>query len=168
MARSRAKRHWSLRLPAATLDRLRHWADETGDSQAAPAARYIEEGLRTDEHPGIAFRSGAAGRRPALAGTRIDAWQVIETIRGAGGSVEEAATYLGLPEWKVRTCVGYHAEEIDARTRCAHEDADRERASWTRELEVIGRGSCSPSTTPRDRAGASRPRARRVRGRRAC
>lgn len=93
-----------------------------------------------DDHPGIVFRSGAAGRRPALAGTRLDVWQVIETIRSSGGSIEEAAAYLELPEWKVRTCVGYyaaHREEIDAWTRRAHEDADREQDAWRRELEVL-------------------------------
>lgn len=93
-----------------------------------------------DEHPGIVFRSGAAGRRPALAGTRIDVWQVIDTIRHTGGSVEEAGASLGLSEWKIRACVAYyaaHREEIDAWTRRAHEDADREQAARRLELEVL-------------------------------
>jgi hypothetical protein len=33
------------------------------------AERYIEEGLRMDEHPAIDLRDGAAGRRPAVLGT---------------------------------------------------------------------------------------------------
>jgi hypothetical protein len=32
------------------------------------AERLIDEGLRMDDHPLIVFRSGPAGRRPALAG----------------------------------------------------------------------------------------------------
>jgi len=35
-----------------------------GPGQTALAERYIEEGIRQDEHPLIYFREGAAGRRP--------------------------------------------------------------------------------------------------------
>ena len=56
----------SLRLPDATLDRL---GDRTRSRNVAPrtlAQRYVEEGLRTDEHPLIRFVDGPAGRRPRL------------------------------------------------------------------------------------------------------
>ena len=99
-----------------------------------------EEGLRMDEHPGIVFRSGAAGRRPAVSGTRIDVWQVIETVKNSDNSIEEAAAYLSLPAWKVQACVRYyaaHKEEVDAWTRQAHETADREEEAWRREQEAL-------------------------------
>jgi hypothetical protein len=44
------------------------------------AERYIEEGLRHDEHPLIYFRDREIGRRPALLGTRLDVAEVISTI----------------------------------------------------------------------------------------
>jgi hypothetical protein len=55
-----------------------------------PCRRYIEEGIRQDEHPLIYFREGAAGRRPALLGSRLGVAEAIETIRqkrrlGGGG-----------------------------------------------------------------------------------
>ena len=99
-----------------------------------------EEGLRMDEHPGIVFRSGAAGRRPAVSGTRIDVWQVIETVKNSDNSIEEAAAYLSLPAWKVQACVRYyaaHKEEIDAWAKRAYETADREEEAWRREQEAL-------------------------------
>src|SRR3954453_3135845 len=57
----------SFRLPAATLARLDARARERGRSTNALAARLIEEGLRTEEHPLIYFRDGAAGPAPGHA-----------------------------------------------------------------------------------------------------
>jgi hypothetical protein len=39
------------------------------------AERYVDEGRRMDEYPGIAFRGGPTGRRAALAGGP-DIWEV--------------------------------------------------------------------------------------------
>jgi hypothetical protein len=88
----------AFRIRSATVDRLRRRARELGESQTALVERYVEEGLRTDEHPLIYFREGGNGRRrPALVGTRLDVWQVIETIRQNHNSVQDAADYLDLP-----------------------------------------------------------------------
>ena len=62
-----------------------------GQPQTALAERYLEEGLRMDEHPLIYFRDGANGRRPALLGTRLDVADVIETLRQNDRSVERTA-----------------------------------------------------------------------------
>lgn len=93
-----------------------------------------------DAHPQIVFREGAAGRRPAIAGTRLDVWKVIETLREAGGSVEETASLLDVPEVSVRACVSYYAafkEEVDAWTRRMHEIAEREAEAWRREQAIL-------------------------------
>ena len=47
-------------MPTATRKHLERWAVESGESQTALAERYLEEGLRRDEHPLIWFRDGAA------------------------------------------------------------------------------------------------------------
>src|ERR1700733_13936103 len=58
----------SLRLPEATLDRLDARARSRSVAPRTLAQRYVEEGLRTDEHPLIRFVDGPAGRRPRLQG----------------------------------------------------------------------------------------------------
>ena len=110
-------RQRSLRLPAASLDTLDRLAAERGQSANALAARLIEEGLRTERHPLIAFREEAAGRRPALLGTRLDVWRVVDIVRENDGSIEQTAEYLTQPELKIQAALRYYAEyrdEVDA------------------------------------------------------
>jgi hypothetical protein len=38
-----------------------------GEAKSRTAERLIDEGLRMEDHPGIVFRDGPAGRRAALA-----------------------------------------------------------------------------------------------------
>lgn len=138
--RTQAKRLLAFRVRPATLEHLKRRAHELGQAQTALAERYIEEGLRIDEHPLIYFREGAAGRRPALVGTRLDVWQVIETVRENSNSVEKAAAYLELPVEKVQACVRYYAdyhEEIDEWTARAHAIAEREAESWRRQQGIL-------------------------------
>ena len=125
----------SFRLPADTLERLDSRARERGQSTNALAARLIEEGLRTEEHPLIYFRDGAAGRRPAMLGTRLDVWQVVETLRAHDGSVGETAEYLDQPEVKVRDAIDYYGayqDEVDAFAARAVEAARREEEAMRR------------------------------------
>ena len=84
-------RHLSLRVDAPTVDDLDRLAVQTGLSRNALAARYLAEGIRRHEFPEITFRDGALGRRAALAGSRLDVWQVVETVRAHANSVDEAA-----------------------------------------------------------------------------
>jgi uncharacterized protein (DUF433 family) len=132
----------SFRLSADTLQLLAERAGETSESRNALAERLIAEGLRIDRHPLITFRRGAAGRRrPALAGTRLDVWQVIDTVRAEGGDVGAAAEYLGLPERSVRAAVDYYAdftEEVDAYRAEELRFAERERERWDRAQRVLG------------------------------
>ena len=69
------KKPLALRMRGRTLEHLRLRSADRGVTVSALAERLIEEGLRMDEHPLVYFREGAAGRRPALAGTRLDVWQ---------------------------------------------------------------------------------------------
>lgn len=91
------KQSVSFRFDPITVRRLKDHAADAGSGQTALAERYIEEGIRQDEHPLIYFREGAAGRRPALLGSRLDVAEAITTIRQNNGSVEEAAAYLEIP-----------------------------------------------------------------------
>lgn len=105
------------------------------------AERYLREGVRMDEHPLIVFREGLGGRRPALAGTRLDVWQVVDTVRASDG-VEEAAEYLDVPASKVHAAMRYYAaykSEVDQWARRMRERADAEEQTWRREQEVLAK-----------------------------
>ena len=132
-------RQRSLRLPSDTLERLDRLADERGQSANTVAARLIEEGLRTERHPLIYFRDAATGRRPALLGTRLDVWQVIDSVREHDGSVTDAAEYLSQPELRIRAAVRYYAEyrdEVDAWAQRARETGRREEEAFKAEASL--------------------------------
>lgn len=134
------KRPLAFRVRPETAERLQQHAHEVGETQTALVERYVEEGLRRDQHPLVYFREGAVGRRPALVGTRLDVWQVVETIRQNGNSIEAAAAYLGLAPEKVEACFRYYADyqqEIDDWAARARAIAEREEARWRREQELL-------------------------------
>lgn len=140
MSSPSTKQSIAFRFDRITVGRLKQRAQETNAAQTALAERYIEEGLRHDEHPLIFFRDGEAGRRPALLGSRLDVAQVIETIRQNDNSLEDAADYLEIPLAHVEACLSYYADykdEIDAwgeRTRAL---AERERERWQQRQQAL-------------------------------
>jgi uncharacterized protein (DUF433 family) len=130
----------SFRVRTETSDRLERHAKELGETQTALVERYVEEGLRMDDHPLISFRTGSGGRRPALIATRLDVWQVIETVRQNENSVDVTADYLGIPLEHVRACLRYYADfqdEIDTWTARARAIEEREEANWRRQQELL-------------------------------
>src|SRR5262249_16814332 len=70
----------SLRLPAATVQRLGARARHRRIAPRTLAQRYVEEGLRMDEHPLIRFVDGPAGRDARLVGSRLAVWQTIDVV----------------------------------------------------------------------------------------
>jgi uncharacterized protein (DUF433 family) len=132
----------SFRLASRTMELLTERAAETAESRNALAERLIHEGLRMDRHPLVHFRTGGSGlRRPALVGTRLYIWQVIETVRVEDGDVAAAARYLGVPERMVRAAVDYYADftdEIDAYRAEETAFAERERRRAERAQQVLG------------------------------
>ena len=142
MARGDTKKAVSFRFGTSTVERLKERSAEIGSAQGVLAERYIEEGLRMDGHPGISFRDGGSGRRPALLGTRLDIAQVIETLRQNGVSVEETADYLDLSPAQVETAVRYYAEyqeEVDAWIVQGQAIAEREREVAMKREAALGR-----------------------------
>jgi len=130
----------SFRLPDSLLASLQARARERGESANAVAERYLEEGLRRDDHPLIAFREGAAGRRAALVGTRLDVSQVIDTLRESDNSISTTAEYLDISEPHVRAAVRYYAEfrnEVDEWRERMRSLAAREEEAWRREQAIL-------------------------------
>lgn len=135
-----ATRQRSFRMATQTLDRLGVLARERGESTNGLAERLIEEGLRLERHPLISFREGAAGRRPAISGTRIDVWQAVEALSDNDNSFAEAAEYLALSEPKVHAAFRYYAEhrdEVDAWAEAMRESARREEEALRREQTLL-------------------------------
>jgi len=142
MARGSSKQGVSFRFDPSTLERLKQRSREAGATQAALVERYIEEGMRVDEHPGIQFREGGSGRRPRVLGTRLDVAQIIETLRQNGNSIEAAAEYLDIPVEQVETAVRYYAayrDEVDAWIEQTRAIAERERELWRGQQDLLGR-----------------------------
>jgi hypothetical protein len=135
------RRHRSFRFSESTLRRLDERAHEIRETRTGLAERYVEEGLRMDEHPGVGFADGPAGRRAILLGTKLDVWEVVDTVRQNAGSVDAAARYLELPTGAVRTAVRYYAAfpaEIDELLARRDAIAERERMAAERERAVLG------------------------------
>ncbi|MDQ6776661.1 MAG: hypothetical protein M3071_10705 [Actinomycetota bacterium] len=117
-------------------------ASELSESRNSLAERLLDEGLHTERHPLISFRIGGSGRRrPALVGTRLYVWQILDTVRECGNSVGAAAKYLGLPEHHVQAAIDYYADftdEVDRYRAEEREFEDRERERWERRQRVLG------------------------------
>jgi uncharacterized protein (DUF433 family) len=128
-------RTFSIRIRPRTLERLEERARLIQQGKTTLAQRYVEEGLRMEDHPRIRFVQGRAGRRPALIGTRLAVSDVIETVRANNDSLTEAARYLDLPERLVRSAWAYYMDyqdEIDEWIQLKQRLAEREEERWRR------------------------------------
>jgi uncharacterized protein (DUF433 family) len=120
-------------LPEATLERLSARARSHSVPPRTLAQRYVEEGLRTDEHPLIRFADGPAGRRARLQGTGLDAWEAIAVVRDNDGDERAAADYLEIPLGLIQAAVGYYGaypSEIDEWIELNARESEAARASW--------------------------------------
>jgi uncharacterized protein (DUF433 family) len=138
MGSNPAQKPFSIRMSAGTLARLDMRARRRGEAKARTAERLIDEGLRMEDHPGIVFRDGPAGRRAALAGGP-DVWEVIETLKGTELTGEQAiaatAEWGALTHAQIRAAVRYYGDfhdEVDERIAHNRLEADRQQAGWER------------------------------------
>ncbi len=123
----------SLRLPTETVERLGARARSRGVAPRTLAQRYVEEGLRTDEHPLIRFADGPAGRRARLQGTGLDVWEAIAVVRDNDGDERVAADYLEIPLGLIQAAVAYygaHPSEIDEWIELNNRESEAARAAW--------------------------------------
>ncbi len=119
---------FSARLDARLLARLKRMAAREGVAASQLAERFIEEGVRCAEFPGIVFRSGPTGRRAGLFGGP-DIWEIVrdaEALRAvdAKDPVRRVVRSTGLGEDQVRLALAYHARyPQDAGRRIAAAEA---------------------------------------------
>jgi hypothetical protein len=134
---------FSARWRTDVLDRLKRRSELAGTNKSRLAERYVDEGTRMDEYPGIVFRGGPTGRRAALAGGP-DVWELMAVLKSGKARGEEAisatAELLGLSDSQVRSAVRYYSvftDEIDRRIALNAEDADEAEAAWQREQAAL-------------------------------
>jgi hypothetical protein len=139
MRMARATRNFSARWATDVLDRLRKRSEAEGISKSRLAERYVDEGIRMDEHPGIEFRDGPAGRRASLQ-RGLDVWELVITVRefepDGGDVVAAVAEHLNLAVSQVEAGIRYYAafpDEIDDRINRNQDGWDEAEAAWYRE-----------------------------------
>jgi uncharacterized protein (DUF433 family) len=123
----------SVRLNDVTIERLGKHAKRVHLAPRTLAQRYIEEGLRMDEHPLIRFAEGPAGRRARLVGTGKDVWEVIAAVRDNDGDAAETAGYLEIPLGLVQAAITYYGayrDEIDQWIEANEQEAADAHAAW--------------------------------------
>jgi uncharacterized protein (DUF433 family) len=123
----------SVRLSDATITRLGKHAQRAHLAPRTLAQRYVEEGLRMDEHPLVRFAEGPAGRRARLTGTGKDVWEVIATVRDNDGDAAETARYLEVPLGLVQAAITYYGaytDEIDQWIADNNQEAADAHAAW--------------------------------------
>ncbi len=131
----------SLRLNDVIIERLASRAARSHLPPRTLAQRYIDEGLRHDEHPAVHFVDGPAGRRATLVGTGLDIWEVVVVVRDNQGHVPAAADYLELPVHLVQAAVVYyaaHRHEIDQWIEANEVEAEEAHAAWLAGQRIFG------------------------------
>ncbi len=120
---------FSARLDASLVERLKVLSAREGVSASQLAERYIQEGVHSEEFPGIVFRAGPAGRRAGLVGGP-DVWEIVRDLRASREATATADPILvvaeasDLSEGQVRLAAAYHAtypDETDARIAAEEE-----------------------------------------------
>jgi hypothetical protein len=134
----------SVRLPSTTKHRLERAAKASGESRSALVNRILEEGLRMQGHPGIEFRAGPAGRRPAIKGGP-DVWEVARYFHNSpvrGDALrQQIVDELRLSHQQVDAVIGYYAEfsdEIDDWLVRLDRQADQAQAIWLKQQAILG------------------------------
>ena len=113
-----AREHFSVRLSERERRLLEEQADHFGMTESELTRRYVSEVIRRDRHPGVTFRAGRVGGRPALERRpRLEVATVIETWRDNDRNEAAVARYHDIAAEEVQAALDYYAEfkdEIDA------------------------------------------------------
>lgn len=138
----------SVRFDEAVSARLSSYvARHPGTTKSSVAARYVDEGLRMEEHPGILFRSGPTGRRAVLLGGP-DVWEVVRDLKAARlaePKLKEShlltlvADNTGLDRAQIDAAIAYwgaYPDEVDAMIGHA-EDVERENSATSRRTDDL-------------------------------
>jgi uncharacterized protein (DUF433 family) len=81
--------------------------------------QLLEEAIRSRRAPGIVFVDGATGRRPVVAGSGLEVWEVVSTWEEVSRNYDRLrAAYDWLTEPQLRAAISYYelyGDEVDDR-----------------------------------------------------
>ena len=109
---------------------------------------FVDEALRSHDHPGVIFRSGPTGRRAALSG-RPDLWEIIAALvaireedpqADQTSLLSELCDVTGLSAAQIGVALRYYAAypgEIDERIALNKEVAEREEQLWEAQQKLL-------------------------------
>ena len=114
---SRAK---GIRVPAEIDLAVRDEMKRRGVTEwSTLVVELVDEGLRMRRAPGVVFVDGPVGRRPVIAGTGLDVWEVVAAWQELGRDYRRLRTaYDWLTEPQIRSALSYYEaypKEIDDR-----------------------------------------------------
>ena len=114
---SRAK---GVRVPAVVDQAVREEMRRRGITEwSTMVVELVDEALRMRRAPGVVFVDGPVGRRPVIAGTGLDVWELVAAWQELGRDYRRLrAGYDWLTEPQIRAALSYYEaypEEIDAR-----------------------------------------------------
>lgn len=133
-----AREHFSLRLDVDTKRALEREAQRRGLPKTVLAEQLLSEAVRTLAHPGIVFRDGALGRRPALV-RGPDVWEVVMVWMANDRDVRATADYLEKPIGLIEAALGYYADhqaEIDEWLEANDREMTEGYAAWLRRQAI--------------------------------
>ncbi len=135
----------SIRFEHDVLDRLRrHAAGIAGATPSGLVQRLVDEGLRMVEHPGVVFKDGPGGRRPAL---RVgpDIWELVKFLREIDErgepAIAAASDVFVIPDSAVRVGLDYYtsySDEVDSWIADADAVSERAEQAWRQQQELLG------------------------------
>ncbi len=97
----------SMRLPAASGNRLKRMANRYGWTPSDASARLVEEGLRRSEFAFIDFRDSSAGRQACIQGSSLAVWEVMLLVHCYKHDLMATAKHLRWPVTKVQAAINY-------------------------------------------------------------
>jgi len=114
---SRAK---GIRMPVEIDQAVREEMKRRGVAEwSTIVVELVDEGLRMRRAPGVVFVDGPVGRRPVIAGTGLDVWEVIAAWQELGRDYRRLrAAFDWLTEPQIRAALSYYEaypREIDDR-----------------------------------------------------
>ena len=107
----------SLRLPPETMNEIERMAKESGQDFTNITKELLEEAIKMRRCPGVLFAEGTGGRRARVAGTGIEVWEVIATLKSLKNDLKRLRkTYHWLSNEQIKAALGYYTaypREID-------------------------------------------------------
>lgn len=123
-------------------------ARHPGSSGSSVANRFVDEALRMEEHPGVLFRDGRAGRRAVLVGGP-DVREVMRAVKSARASEPEldaagivtlVESNTGVPARLIGTAIRYwsaYPAEVDAWIGDVDELENDALTAWERQQDLL-------------------------------